>query len=153
VVRDLTGATDFLEVNLATGSREQRLAVFARHQSFGKEEFGLLAECQETFATIDRHAVRLESIDVGPSAELGQPQQHTSCEVSASGPRDMMTRREIDVLTLLHQGLKVGTMASRLGISPRTANKHLANAYRKLGAHDRLMAVRKAQSLGVLPPE
>jgi DNA-binding NarL/FixJ family response regulator len=30
--------------------------------------------------------------------------------------------------------------------------KHLENAYRKLGRHDRLLAVDRARELGVLPP-
>jgi DNA-binding CsgD family transcriptional regulator len=28
--------------------------------------------------------------------------------------------------------------------------KHLENAYRKLGCHDRLVAVQRAQSLGII---
>jgi DNA-binding NarL/FixJ family response regulator len=39
----------------------------------------------------------------------------------------------------------------RLGISNRTVHKHTENLYRKLAATDRLMAVLRAQALGLLP--
>jgi DNA-binding NarL/FixJ family response regulator len=39
-------------------------------------------------------------------------------------------------------------------VSERTVHKHLGNVYMKLDAHDRLLAVRRAESLGLLePPE
>jgi DNA-binding NarL/FixJ family response regulator len=52
---------------------------------------------------------------------------------------------------LLGQGLLAATIARRLGISPRTVNKHLENIYRKLSVRDRLTAVAVAQSSGIVP--
>jgi DNA-binding NarL/FixJ family response regulator len=43
------------------------------------------------------------------------------------------------------------SMAQRLEVSERTVHKHLGNLYRKLDAHDRLLAVRRAEVLGLLP--
>ncbi len=50
--------------------------------------------------------------------------------------------------------LSLGYTATRIGratgISPRTVQKHLQNAYAKLGYHDRLLAVRQAAALGLI---
>ena len=44
-------------------------------------------------------------------------------------------------------------IASRLDVSPRTVHRHLDNAYRKLGVHDRLLAVGAARRHGVICAE
>jgi len=61
-----------------------------------------------------------------------------------------LTSRELDVLGLLAQGLLATSIASRLNLSPRTVHKHLGNIYRKLGVHDRLVAVSLARANGLL---
>lgn len=61
-----------------------------------------------------------------------------------------MTDRELQVLQLLAEGLLATSIASRLSLSPRTVHKHLGNIYRKLGVHDRLVAVGVAQARGLL---
>ena len=61
-----------------------------------------------------------------------------------------LTTREIEVLRLVAQGVLATSIASRLGLSPRTVHKHLGNIYRKLDAHDRLIAVRRAEAMGLL---
>lgn len=62
-----------------------------------------------------------------------------------------ITDRELQVLDLLAQGLLATSIASRLNLSPRTVHKHLGNIYRKLGVHDRLVAVGVARAHGLLP--
>ncbi|NUT72292.1 helix-turn-helix transcriptional regulator [Pseudarthrobacter sp. C4D7] len=58
------------------------------------------------------------------------------------------------ILTLLSKGLTAESLARRLGISSRTAEKHLEHIYRKLDVRDRLMAVQRAYQFGLLePPE
>jgi DNA-binding CsgD family transcriptional regulator len=61
-----------------------------------------------------------------------------------------ITARELDVFTLMADGLKAVAIGRRLGISPRTVSKHVENIYGKLGTHDRVTAIRKAQDLGLL---
>ena len=63
-----------------------------------------------------------------------------------------LTAREIEVLNLLARGLLATSIASRLKLSPRTVHKHLGNIYRKLGVHDRLVAVTIARASGLLSP-
>lgn len=60
-----------------------------------------------------------------------------------------LTARELAVLQLLAQGHTARVIARRLGISERTTHKHLQNTYRKLGAHDRVTALRMAASAGM----
>lgn len=61
-----------------------------------------------------------------------------------------LTGRERAVLCLLAEGLTATAIASRLGCSAGTVRKHLEHAYAKLGVHDRLLAVRRMQELGLL---
>ena len=51
-----------------------------------------------------------------------------------------LSAREGDVLALVAAGLTTKDLALQLGISVATANYHLANIYRKLGAHSRVAA-------------
>lgn len=128
-----------LEMELARTPDEERLAVFIRRSPFGEREVRILAQCQSVMTTIDRHAWLLGS----------RPVNHTVASHGIAARLDI-TPREMEVLTWLCQGSKARSIARHLGISVRTVNKHLANIYRKLGAHDRLVAVNKAQSLGVV---
>ena len=50
---------------------------------------------------------------------------------------DLLTQRELLVLTLQSQGLGAQEISSQLGMSPRTAQKHTEHIYRKLGVHNR----------------
>ncbi|MDD9205947.1 helix-turn-helix transcriptional regulator [Georgenia sp. 10Sc9-8] len=61
-----------------------------------------------------------------------------------------LTGRQLAVLTLAAHGLTTAAVAHRLGMSPRTAEKHLENAYRQLGVSDRVSAVRRAELLGLI---
>ncbi|MFT4295069.1 MAG: helix-turn-helix transcriptional regulator [Micropruina sp.] len=61
-----------------------------------------------------------------------------------------MTERELQVLALLAEGLLATSIAARLQLSPRTVHKHLGNIYRKLGVHDRLVAVSLARLQGLV---
>ncbi len=70
----------------------------------------------------------------------------------AAAERLGLTAREVQVLARVSEGRTADAVARLLGISGRTVQKHLENAYRKLGRHDRLLAVDRARELGVLPP-
>jgi DNA-binding NarL/FixJ family response regulator len=61
-----------------------------------------------------------------------------------------LTPRERQVLDLLGQGLTIGQIASRLGISPRTVETHVAKLYRKLGVRTRVQAISRAATLGLV---
>jgi len=65
-------------------------------------------------------------------------------------PIEQLSKRENEVLELLAQGLTAMAIASRLAVSPRTVHRHLDNAYRKLGVHDRMLAVGAARRHGLI---
>jgi two-component system, NarL family, nitrate/nitrite response regulator NarL len=55
-----------------------------------------------------------------------------------------LTRRELDVLSLLVEGLSQPEIAERLFISPKTVGKHIEHILAKLGVHNRAQAVALA---------
>ncbi len=61
-----------------------------------------------------------------------------------------LTGRELAVLQLIAEGATTRRAARSLACSPRTVEKHLENAYRRLGVNDRLNAVRVLHLAGVL---
>jgi DNA-binding NarL/FixJ family response regulator len=68
----------------------------------------------------------------------------------ASGAKAHLTERELEILELVALGMSVKQVASRLRLSPRTVETHLAKLYRKLGAANRVQALSRAASLGLI---
>lgn len=64
-----------------------------------------------------------------------------------------LTKREIEVLTLVVQGNASKEVADRLFVSKRTVDFHLANIYDKLHVSNRVQAFRRATRLGLIPYE
>lgn len=67
-----------------------------------------------------------------------------------SDVRVAMTSRELEILQYLALGLSVKQVAKRLGLSARTVETHIGNTYRKLGVANRVQAVSRAASLGLI---
>jgi DNA-binding NarL/FixJ family response regulator/signal transduction histidine kinase/PAS domain-containing protein len=63
-----------------------------------------------------------------------------------------LTRREIEVLWVLAEGLDGKEIAERLGISGKTERNHMASISEKLGVHSRLQALVFALKHGVVDP-
>jgi DNA-binding NarL/FixJ family response regulator len=64
-------------------------------------------------------------------------------------PSGTLTRRELDVLALLAEGLQHEEIGRRLGISSETVRTHLRKASDRLGAATRTQAVATALRLGL----
>ncbi len=62
-----------------------------------------------------------------------------------------LTRREMQVLELLADGMSNKGIAARLGISDETVKFHLVAIFGKLGASNRTDAVRLALRRGLVP--
>jgi DNA-binding NarL/FixJ family response regulator len=58
-----------------------------------------------------------------------------------------LTKRELEVLRLLAEGLEQAEIARQLVISPKTVNTHTQNIFRKLGVRNRAQAVAAAYQL------
>ena len=74
----------------------------------------------------------------------GQSSAHTELTES-------LTNRELDVLTLLGQGLSNKEIAVQLNVSPGTVSQHAHKIYKKLDVKNRRLAVIEATNRGILP--
>ena len=83
----------------------------------------------------------------GAIAELGRRARHAREEADV---RASLTQREIEILGYVSLGLTVRQVATRLRLSPRTVETHLAKLYRKLGVRNRVQALSRAASLGLI---
>ena len=62
-----------------------------------------------------------------------------------------MCTRELEILTLIAQGLSNREIAGRLFVSENTVKTHCSRAFDKLGARRRTQAVQLGKQLGLLP--
>lgn len=61
-----------------------------------------------------------------------------------------LTERELEILRLLGKGSTTSAVADQLHISPTTVNNHVQHILRKLDAHSRLEAIRRAEHAGLI---
>ena len=67
-----------------------------------------------------------------------------------TGSRDSdLTKRELEVLILVRDGLANKQIARRLGISERTVKAHLTSTFARIGASDRTQAALWAERRGI----
>lgn len=62
-----------------------------------------------------------------------------------------LTPTEVRVLSLIAQGHSSQEAADKMVVSKRTVDFHLANVYQKLQVRNRVMALRTASRLGLIP--
>jgi two-component system, NarL family, response regulator LiaR len=62
-----------------------------------------------------------------------------------------ITARELEILTLVAQGLSNREIASQLFVSENTVKTHCARVFDKVGAARRTQAVQRGKELGLLP--
>ncbi|MEK7723529.1 MAG: LuxR C-terminal-related transcriptional regulator [Acidobacteriota bacterium] len=72
-----------------------------------------------------------------------------SAKTAPSSATDL-TKREVEILQHLSKGEKTSTIAEQLFISKTTANNHIQHIMKKLGAHTRLEAIRRAEQAGLI---
>ena len=61
-----------------------------------------------------------------------------------------LSGRELEILRLLARGESSKTASTQLNISRTTVNNHVQHILRKLGAHNRLEAIRRAEHAGLI---
>jgi len=61
-----------------------------------------------------------------------------------------LTKREIEIIKLISDGLTSQEMADKLFISPRTVETHRSNLLKKVGVKNALELVKKAEQLNLL---
>jgi len=62
-----------------------------------------------------------------------------------------LTKREAEVVGLLARGMQTKQIARELDISPKTADRHIQNSYRKMGVSSRAAATLFATENGLIP--
>jgi len=102
------------------------------------------ATCRELVQAVRSVATGTSVLQSGLAARL-----LISSRQPEPGPADL-TERELAVLRLLMAGLHNREVASQLGISPRTVDRHCDNIYAKLGVSSRTEAVVRAISTKLL---
>ena len=75
---------------------------------------------------------------------------HLFREQSAPGVDYGLTAREVEILQLLVDGLKLRQIAEKLFLSRHTVDSHIRNIYAKLHVHSRARAVVKAVNEGLI---
>jgi DNA-binding CsgD family transcriptional regulator len=131
------GCRDVAQVPLDVPGPGVRLVVLGSGHRFGSGTVHLLERLRTPLTDVLRIA-----------GERTAPTEPDPAAVPWPG----LTERETEVLRLMAEGLLARTIAAQLAVSPRTVHKHLGNIYRKLDAHDRLVAVRRAEAIGLLDP-
>jgi DNA-binding NarL/FixJ family response regulator len=61
-----------------------------------------------------------------------------------------LTRREVQVLKSVAKGNTTRTIANELNISSATVKNHIRHILTKFGAHTRLEAIRRAETIGII---
>lgn len=61
-----------------------------------------------------------------------------------------LSPRELQIVSLLHEGESLKVLAGHLFITESTVKKHLTSIYRKLGVRNQIQAVAKARKTGLL---
>jgi DNA-binding NarL/FixJ family response regulator len=85
-----------------------------------------------------------------PNELLARVRRLLSSALAGGRTAHELTQRELDVLSLLVQGLSQSAIAERLFISPKTVGKHIEHILAKLGAHSRAQAVAIAVREGLI---
>jgi DNA-binding NarL/FixJ family response regulator len=117
------GLSEMLAMSLKPGRLHVCISLNRAGPDFTAEAVDLLTQLRPL---LTRRVVRLSA---GP-ATLGARLE----------PADL-TGREQEVLSLVAEGLTDAAIGRRLGCSPRTVDKHLEHAYRRLGVSCRTAAV------------
>ena len=81
---------------------------------------------------------------------LGEPTgEQRSPEAVSRAAYNGLTRRQVEILRFITEGFTNKEIASKLYISPRTVEMHVANILDRLNCRSRIEAVRKAEEMGV----
>lgn len=83
-------------------------------------------------------------------ARLTAPAPQYRAEPAAVPPPDVLSGRELELLSVLSRGYTYGEAAALLGIAVNTVHSHVKNIYAKLDVHSRAEAVFEARNMGLI---
>ena len=87
----------------------------------------------------------------GPALALDRYTTPIALSGLHEAPPPILTRRQLEVLTLLGEGRSRGEIAELMCVSSSTIQTHTAALYRLLGTHGVVATVRAAKKVGLLP--
>jgi DNA-binding CsgD family transcriptional regulator len=99
--------------------------------------------------TKPREKIILREVLIPPTPEPAAPATFTLNQVQLDALG--ITPRELEILSLIAQGLSNREIADRLFVSENTVKTHCSRAFDKLGARRRTQAVQLGKQLGLLP--
>jgi DNA-binding NarL/FixJ family response regulator len=85
-------------------------------------------------------------------ASIPTEMQHRVVDLFRAPSEQQLTRREVEVASLVARGLRNGEVAARLYISEDTIKTHLNNIFRKLKVRDRVELALFVARVGLLQP-
>ncbi|WP_431685921.1 LuxR C-terminal-related transcriptional regulator [Hahella sp. NBU794] len=92
----------------------------------------------------------LEKLQVTSSSQNAAPMREEEPQTQTEGLLEELSKREMEVLTLIYEGLPNKKIADRLFLAPATVKAHIRNIYGKIGAASRTEALARARHLGLL---
>ncbi len=147
------GIDEMVAMSLVPGRLHVCVSLNRACRDFSEAEVDLLTQLRPL---LTRRLARLtggpRADPAGQAAGPGRPGRDPAAERRAG--RLVLTDRQLQVLDLVADGLTDVAIAHRLGCSPRTVDKHLEHAYRRLGVSCRTaaMAAVSAASLNTVSP-
>jgi DNA-binding NarL/FixJ family response regulator len=112
------------------------------------------SETADTIDSLDMYELCWRALSLEQPVENAHSQPFSPAMPSTFSPFADLTPREAEVLRLLAAGKSNREIAAELVLSIRTAERHIANIYEKLGAHGksaRATAAAFALSHGLIP--
>lgn len=106
-------------------------------------------------ATIDQITEGIRTVMAGGASLDARMAQYLLTTLRKQAPqligKDLLTRREVEILSLLSEGLLKKEISERLGISTATVSTHVSHIYEKLNVQNAPAAISTAFQAGILP--
>jgi DNA-binding NarL/FixJ family response regulator len=145
LARELRGERADLGIVILTG-RDEDDVLFRALETGASAFVAKSAPVEEVLAAIRHSAVAAASFTAsGLATALNRRRE--------SGERLLLSAREMEVLSLLRDGLSVPAIARQMYISYSTAKTYVARLYQKLGATNRAQALMAAVQYGLFASE
>ncbi len=92
----------------------------------------------------------VQKITEGNPTELKKFQARNHPNANFESQVKKLSKREVEILSLVARGYKSQEIAHEISISEQTVTTHMKNIYRKLNVHTRMQAVTSAKNQGLL---
>jgi two-component system, NarL family, response regulator DegU len=145
--RRIVGAWPEIRVVMLTMHSEPEIV----RQAIGAGATGYLSkDCSADDIVEMIRAAAAADATMSPGLARGFLDQAKQLVPNQDDPDPIITRREVEVLQAIADGLSPAEVAAQLYISQKTVKNHLASIYQKLDARDRTQAVVNAMRMGII---